>query len=358
MRRERMILGPGLELPIEAATETFGVFGIKGSGKSTTAKSIVEQLTRAGQQTLVIDPVGTWWGLKSSADGRAPGLPFTVLGGERGDLPLNVNAGELVAELAIDSTAPLVVDVSHMRKAEQRRFLLPLIETLYFRNRDPLMLVIDEADLFIPQRVQSDMARLVGAVEDVVRRGRQRGLGCTLVTQRPASLNSDVRSQVSTLIAHRLTGVHDRRAMDDWVDAHGDREQQSQMMAALAHLRAGEAWVWSPAWLQFFGRVQMNRPVTFDSFATPKPGQRRVEPKALSTVDVAALRARMADLVAEVEANDPKVLRRRVADLERQLAAAATGRGEAPVERLVERVEVADPKVAVVLAGLERRVAE
>ncbi len=47
-------------------------------------------------------------------------------------------------------------------------------ERLYHRNRDPLHLVLDEADTFAPQRTDPGGQRLLGAIEDLVRRGRAR----------------------------------------------------------------------------------------------------------------------------------------------------------------------------------------
>ena len=64
---------------------------------------------------------------------------------------------------------------------------------------------IDEADLLAPQRVMAGGERLLGAMSDLVRRGRVRGLGVTLVTQRPATLNKDILTQAEVLIALRMT---------------------------------------------------------------------------------------------------------------------------------------------------------
>ncbi len=57
-------------------------------------------------------------------------------------------------------------------------------ERLYHRNRDPLHLVLDEADAFAPQRTGPGGQRLLGSIEDLVRGGRA-GIGVTLITQRP-----------------------------------------------------------------------------------------------------------------------------------------------------------------------------
>lgn len=81
-------LGKGVELPIEAVTETFAIIANRGAGKSSTGRVLVEELHGAGQPVIVLDPKGDWHGLRSSRDGRRAGLPFVIIGGDHGDLPL------------------------------------------------------------------------------------------------------------------------------------------------------------------------------------------------------------------------------------------------------------------------------
>lgn len=159
------------------------------------------------------------------------------------------------------------------------------------------MLVGDEFDLFAAQRMDKGDMRLLGAMEDIARRGRVKGIGLVAISQRPASIHKDVLSQLSVLIAHRLVGPHDRNAVDDWVAAHGTREERDELMSSIAALPPGEAWFWSPSWLQEFRRVAVLPSETFDSMATPKPGRRRLEPTVLSPVDIEALRDRLRGIV-------------------------------------------------------------
>jgi len=49
---------------------------------------------------VVVDPKGDWWGIRSSADGK-PWPADVILGGEHGDVPLEVGGGELVAHLVV-----------------------------------------------------------------------------------------------------------------------------------------------------------------------------------------------------------------------------------------------------------------
>src|SRR3954469_15845493 len=95
----KLHIADGLSLPLDATTQAIGIVAKRRVGKSYTARRFAEQLVKAGQQIVIVDPKGDWWGIRSSADGKSPGLPVVILGGERGDLPLEVTAGEVVAKL-------------------------------------------------------------------------------------------------------------------------------------------------------------------------------------------------------------------------------------------------------------------
>lgn len=332
--RPVLCLSPDLALPLDAVTEAFGVVGVRGSGKSYASKVLVEELTKAGLPVAIMDPLGVHWGLRSSADGERPGFPFVIFGGDHADVPLSESAGEVVADFVISERQPTVLDMSLMRKAEMRRFATAFLSRLYHRNRQPLHLVVDEADLFAPQRV--DDPTLLGAMEDIVRRGRAKGLGCTLITQRPAVISKDVLTQIGTLIALRLAGPQDRKALDEWVRANGTAEQRDELLGSLASLPTGTAWVWSPHWLGIFQKVAIRPLETFDSSATPKSGEAIVAPRAFAEVDLEALKTRIASTIERAKADDPRELRKRIADLERELKT----RPKIEQERIVERVEV------------------
>jgi len=77
-------------------------------------------------------------------------LPVVIFGGDHADLPLAEIAGEMLADLVVDERVPAVLDLSTLSKSAARRFMTDFAERLYHRNRDPLHLVLDEADAFAP----------------------------------------------------------------------------------------------------------------------------------------------------------------------------------------------------------------
>lgn len=346
----RLQISPTLSLPLDFVTSTQAILAKKGSGKSYTASVQAEELLAAGQQIVVIDPTGAWFGLRSSADGKSPGFPIAVLGGEHGDVPLEVMAGEVIADAIASEHFSAVLDLSLFRKAEANRFMGVFLETLYRRNRDALHVFIDEADTVAPQRPFGEEVRTLGATEDLVRRGRIRGLGATLITQRPQVLNKNVLSQVDMLTALRMNHPKDLAAIREWVDVHADLGQAKDMIASLPGLPIGEAWIWAPA-ADLFERVKIRRRTTFDSGATPKAGAgtRSAAPRTLAPIDLSRLGKTIAATVERAKANDPAALRARIAELEKRLAARP-----APETRIVEKRILTDAEIARLEKALER----
>jgi len=304
-----------LTLPIDYVTKTCGILAQRRKGKTYTASVLAEELVAAKQPFVALDPTGAWWGLRSSANGVKAGLPVVILGGRHGDTPLERTDGKFVAELVVDHPGYYVIDFSLFESNEaERQFAADFMERLYRikgqEGKDfPMHLFIDEADRFAPQRPQPGDQRMLGAAEAIVRRGGLRGLGTTLVSQRAAVVNKNVLEQVDILILLRTVGPNDRKAVDEYVVSHGTDEERKALAGSLSSLELGEAWVWEPgADEPLFDRIHIRERRTFNSSATPKPGEHRVEPKRLAEVDLEEIKKRMAATIERAKASDPKEL--------------------------------------------------
>ena len=342
-------ISPQLQLSLNAVTQTYAILAMRGVGKTHTASVMAEEMLRAGQPIVAYDPTGAWWGLKSSADGKRPGYPVVIFGGEHADVPLEESAGETIAATIVEKRIPAVLDVSLLRKAARVRFMTDFCETLYFKNRQPLHLFIDEAHTVAPHPPRPEGMKLLGAVEDIILQGRRKGLGLTIISQRPAIVNASVRSQCATLIAMRITSPLDRKAIQEWTESHGTPEEAKEMMATLSVLPKGDAWVWNPS-DGIFTRVHFRERQTFDSSATPEVGGKVITPQRMAEVDIRALGAAIQATVEKAKADDPRELRRRIAALEQDLTKAGK-----KTETKVQRVEVPalNAKAVVVLEKLD-----
>lgn len=327
--------GKPFTVPVDLVTQTVAVVGMRGAGKTNTGVVGAEGLLAAGQQVVIIDPLDVWWGLRSSADGKADGFPVVVIGGEHADLPLEAGAGKAVADFVTDHRASVVISTRHLSKTKQRSLVADFAEHLYDRKgktefKTPLQLFIDEADAFAPQRIEGDTARCFGAIDDLVRRGRSSGFGVTVITQRPAVLHKDILTQVEMLVVHRIVSPQDRKAIEAWVEVHDAEGVAEKVLGSLHQLGKGETWVWSPAWLGLLERVQIAKRGTFDSSYTPKVGESRAGPKKVAAVDLEQLKKAMGETLEKAKANDPATLKRRIAELEKA-AKAVPARVEAKV---------------------------
>lgn len=353
-------LADDLRLPLDVVTQTMAILAKRRAGKSYTMRRMVEQLVTASQQVVLVDPKGDQWGIRSSADGKGAGLPLVILGGERADVPLEPSAGEMVAKLVVEERVSAVIDLSLFRKHEVATFMTGFLENLYRMKareqfRTPMMLVIDEADAVAPQKPQKGEERMLGAAEDIVRRGGQRGIGCVLVSQRSAVLNKNVLTQAQILVVLRTIAPQDLAAMKAWIDVHGSEEEGAELMDSLPSLPVGDAWFWSPGWPTtkgIFKRVHVLPIETFDSGATPKPGEKRREPKTVADIDLDALKRQMSAAIEKAKADDPRELRKQLAEANRMLANQAKAIGElqartpAGKEKRVEVPVLKDAQIA------------
>lgn len=334
---KKLDFAEGLSLGVDAVTQTFAIIARKGAGKSYAAGKLVEGFAEVDGQFVIIDPVGNWYGLRLAADGKGAGLDVPVLGGLRGDIPLDPAAGKLVADTVIDTGRSFVLDVSQFSLADRKRFVTAFGEQLWLRQKalrdpQPLHVVLEEAQLFLPQQLFRGDEHMVGIWTEIVRLGRNKGIGVTLITQRPQSVSKEALTQVECLVVLQVNGVPEKKALKEWIVEKG---LDTDLLNELPFLKTGVAYIWSPQWLGHFGKHAIRTKKTFDASATPKVGVKRVQAE-LKPIDLDALREAMAETVKKLEENDPRALKKRVVELEAQLNAA---RAATPAPR-VEKVEV------------------
>lgn len=230
----KLTFAEGLLLPLDAATQTFGFIARKRAGKTYAAGRLVESLLSRGVQVVVMDMIGKWWGLRLNASGkRVSGYNVVVIGGLHGDLPIEPHAGALLADVVINN--PLrgfVFDLSQLSLSARKRFAAEFAERLWQAKKAQkrsrvLHIVIEEAQLIIPQKVFREDARMVGHWEEIVRLGGNYGIGVSLISQRPQSVNKEVLTQVECLVV--LQNQRHARAQGA---ARLDRQQGSEHRSA------------------------------------------------------------------------------------------------------------------------------
>lgn len=311
-------------IPVEAFDDRLATFGTAGAGKTYMTIGAMARLLKRSSRLIGVDPLGVMWGLRLMPDGVTPS-PFKVVifGGPHGDLPLNEHAGALIGETAATMAESCILDLSELgTKASERRFMLAFLTALYrHANKEPVHLIFDEADMWAPQKLldkDGDAAKLLGMMETVVRRGRVRGFVPWLITQRPAVLSKDVSSLADGVVAMKLTSKQDRDAFEGWIEGQADRAAGKDILSALPTLQRGTGYVWLPA-RGILKMATFPENQTFDSSRTPKRGE-KVSKVALKPLDLQKLQGRLAAVVEEQKANDPKALRAEIARLKVEIS--------------------------------------
>jgi hypothetical protein len=182
---------------------------------------------------------------------------------------------------------------------------------------------------------------MLGAFKRLWKLGRASGIGGTAVTQRPASLSKDITTQSEILVAHRVIGPQDVKAVGEWVKYHGER---LDILAELPTLPTGQAFIWSPEFPEGqpigLKRTTVLLRETYDSASTPKVGEIQAEPRELAKVDLDKLRAKMATTIEKAKANDAGELRKQLVAVRGELEQLRKTKEPKPGKTVVETEEV------------------
>lgn len=335
-----------LTLPTDAITQTIVVYGGKGKGKTNFGTVLAEEFYRNGLKFSALDPYGVMWGLRHGQTKSEKGLEILILGGVHGDLPILPTSGAVVADLVSDEAISTVVDISRdatgkmWSKGSKIRFVADYATRLFERQGEhqrPIMQIIDEAGRYCPQTIPHgsvDLARCVGAIEELVEVGRNVGIGVTLITQRSARMNKSVSELAEAMVAFCTLGPNSVEAITDWAGEHIERSRWKELVAEIRKLPRGTAMVVSPSWLGLEGKIVPFRArSTFDSSATPRAGTTKRRPGAASMPSLDRYKARMVEVEKEAALSNPAELRKQVAAKDARIAA---------LEKQVRNVEEAN----------------
>lgn len=201
-----LTLGPELTVPLEEIVgQCVAILGIRGSGKSNTAGVIFEELLAARYPMSLVDIDGEYFGLKEKYE------VLVVGGGDHADVELNTTTVGEVADLSLHEGVPVILDVSDMLGEEREAVVFDFLSRLWTHAgqvRTPYMIGIEECHEFIPQGVRT---RLKDVIARIALRGRKRGLGAVVISQRSAKVEKDVLTQAGFLFLHRVVHEADMR---------------------------------------------------------------------------------------------------------------------------------------------------
>jgi len=261
------------------------VIGQSGSGKSYTVAVICEELAKNNIGFCIIDLEGEYFGLKEK-------YPILWVGsGANCDVDIESVDFESLAQKIIKKGFPTIFDVSDVKNPREtvKKFIGELYK-VESKSRKPFLLIIEEIDKFAPQR-----GEVLPEIEEVSRRGRKRGLGLMVATQRPALVNKNVLSQCGNQIIGKLTINNDLDAVKIFFPNKDD-------LAKLPRFEAG----------QFFiqGDIDVGEIVRIRKRETPHKAitPEIVQTKAIKSEDLLAIESELGRVEAkEIEEETEEV---------------------------------------------------
>jgi hypothetical protein len=314
------------ELQIQTQTlvgRSVAVLGITGSGKTNTAAVLIEELLSHGFPLTIVDIEGEYWGLKEKFE-------ILVAGRSRhAELEVGPKSAGKLAEISVKRGIPVILDLSDFTQDESYEFLVQYFKSLWVacsQARHPYQVVLEEAHEWIPQGVSTPLKQLLTRI---ALRGRKRGLGIILMSQRSAKVEKDVLTQASLLFLHKVVHPVDMRVYKDLIPL-----PPAQVEDAVRRLQPGEAIV---LYNHHISTVRLRLRYTFHAGSTPTLSSAS-QPK-LRKLDEAVLRELRALTASNVEGNlenDERIrLARKVKDLEEAIA-----RKDAEIQRLQSQVDL------------------
>ena len=190
--------GTSAQLDIEELLATrLLVQGNSGSGKSHLLRRLLEQSAQWVQQ-VIIDPEGDFVTL-------ADKFGHVVVDGERTEAEL---AG--IANRIRQHRVSCVLTLEGLDIEQQMRAAAAFLNGMFDADREfwyPVLVVVDEAQMFAPSvggDVSEDARKMsLGAMTNLMCRGRKRGLAGVIATQRLAKLAKNVAAEASNFLMGR-----------------------------------------------------------------------------------------------------------------------------------------------------------
>lgn len=147
-------------------------------------------------------------------------ISFLMRNRVAGDPELGDILGQFVGGDAEKPNAPIrILDISGLptevagpltAAVARLLFSYKLAQTREERERDPILLVCEEAHRYVPDRGEAQYAAAQDAIRRIAREGRKYGIGLMLVSQRPSDVESTVLSQCNSWLVLRLTNGSDQ----------------------------------------------------------------------------------------------------------------------------------------------------
>jgi hypothetical protein len=328
-----------MPLPLEAQDfvgRRVAVLGSSGYGKTNTVATLIEELAPHIPMTIV-DPEGEMWSLRERIDAIIVGRSENV------DIEIEPHQAGAIATWSVEQGVTVVLDLFEYDDEEIEDVTQTYMQALWEackRKKRPYHVVIEEADVFIPQPLPQK-----SIWKYVAKRGRKYGLGMILASQRSQVVDKNILTQCQLAFLHYVSHPRDMGIYKDLIPL-----KTREVETLVGSLRVGDAVVVNDGQIdQVHVRLrETHHPgstplLADDGSDTTAPDLKAVDGAALATLKrlieaagppkpdpkIVALRKEIQALREDKEMSDGLI-----ADLQSQVAAYQKHN-----ERLQERIE-------------------
>ena len=185
-------------------------------GKSYTAAKVCEDLCKIGIPFIIIDPEGEYYSLREKFSVLVAGVEKV----ENCDVSVGVEHAELLVNEFLDSKIPMIFDLSSPDVEDEilHAFLAEFMRVLVreeARVRLPCLVVVDEADEYIPERGHKSRGPDYAQFGKLVKKGGKRGIGTIIISHRPTWVAKDLLAKCQNWILMNQRYKKDLQRLED-----------------------------------------------------------------------------------------------------------------------------------------------
>ncbi len=300
-----------------------------GGGKSWFFRLIAEQC--AGKvQIIILDPEGEFITLREKID--------IALIGEDGELPTEIKTAKLLARKLVEHSASAIIDLYGLKLNDRKEYMSLFLNSLMSLGRKywhPILIFIDEAHLFAPEKGKTDST---DAVIALMSQGRKRGYAGILATQRLSKIHKDAIAETNNVFIGRTWLDNDQIRAGDLLGMN--KADRGKLRAP--YMKEGEFFAFGPA-------LTTNGVTKFKTGSVesthPKAGQRHKMTVPPASEAVLGVLSQMGDLPAQVQEEEDYIARIQGEniDLKRQVVQLKREKPKVKVEQITKHISTEVP---------------
>jgi len=269
-------LNIGTFVNTDLVTKVQAILAKRDMGKTYLAGVVEEEFIKNNLPFVVIDPMHAHYGLRSKYYVPVLGPVDPTEKTFQPDIEIEPWDGPIIAQMVGDFNQSCILDISNWDEDTQREFVTGFCDWLFKINKTPRHLFIEEADIFAPQIIGGNphARKSKHALNTIVRRGRGRGLGATLITQRPQVIDKSILNQADIYQILHVSGHHEISAIKFLLQSYNmDKALLKKTLEKIIKFKPGDCLLYSPSWLSKIKVYKVRAKETYHAGATPQFNQ-------------------------------------------------------------------------------------